>query len=670
MDNAPVFDTPGPVRRPPHPARRHRRLRHRRHRLPRPAARQLYFNQSGNGWGAGARARPFPAPSTTSPAPTVVDLLGNGTACLVWSSPLPGNARAPLRYIDLMGGQKPHLLVSVDEQPGRQTVDRLRAVDQVLRADKLAGTPWVTRLPFPVHVVERVETYDDVSRNLFVTRYAYHHGYYDGVEREFRGFGRVDQWDTEEFATLTGAPDIPAAVNLDAASARPAGADQDLVPHRRLLRRRPRSPRSAARVLREGDPPSERRTDRRSSTRLLLDDTVLPADILLPDGTRSPRLLARGVAGGLPGAARLGPAAGDLRAGRHRRGGPSLHACGAQLHDRGAAAQGPNQYGVFFAHPRETIDCQLRAPACTRSTARIGGARTPGSAAGGRPAGDARAHAGGRPVRQRRWKAPAIATGAAIRDPALSAADQASPGRHAEHVHCCNDYTERGRRRRRAPDATRARRPRTYELIQLAARREHSRRHRTCSRSPIVRQQTGRRRAATTSPTRTSAPTGLTAGPAYRRLIGQRTHLLPPRRSGRGRRRSPGAAADWAPLESLALPGATYKLAFTPGLITQVYQRGGAPLLPDPASVLGSTAADGGGYVDLDGDGSWWIPGGRDYYTPAPPTSPQELDAGAAALLPAPPVRGPVRQRHPSTTTPTTCSRRRPPTRPATRSRR
>ena len=28
------------------------------------------------------------------------DLLGNGTACLVWSSPLPGEARRPMRYVD------------------------------------------------------------------------------------------------------------------------------------------------------------------------------------------------------------------------------------------------------------------------------------------------------------------------------------------------------------------------------------------------------------------------------------------------------------------------------------------------------------------------------------------------------------------------------------------
>ena len=84
--------------------------------------------------------------------------------------------------------------------------------------DKLAGRPWITKLPFPVHVVERVETYDRISRNRFVTRYAYHHGYFDGVEREFRGFGMVEQFDTEEFEALQPKPQFPTGDNIDAAS--------------------------------------------------------------------------------------------------------------------------------------------------------------------------------------------------------------------------------------------------------------------------------------------------------------------------------------------------------------------------------------------------------------------------------------------------------------------
>ena len=69
-----------------------------------------------------------------------------------------------------------------------------------------------------MHVVERVEIYDRISRNRFVTRYAYHHGYFDGVEREFRGFGLVEQWDTEEFAALSQSQEFPTGDNIDESS--------------------------------------------------------------------------------------------------------------------------------------------------------------------------------------------------------------------------------------------------------------------------------------------------------------------------------------------------------------------------------------------------------------------------------------------------------------------
>ena len=70
--------------------------------------------------------------------------------------------------------------------------------------DQADGTPWVTKLPFPVQVVDKVEVIDHVSKTKLVTTYKYHHGYFDGREREFRGFGRVDQFDTETFEDFTG----------------------------------------------------------------------------------------------------------------------------------------------------------------------------------------------------------------------------------------------------------------------------------------------------------------------------------------------------------------------------------------------------------------------------------------------------------------------------------
>ena len=51
----------------------------------------------------------------------------------------------------------------------------------------------------------RSEVIDHVGRTKLTTTYRYHHGYYDGREREFRGFGRVDQFDTESFADFAGA---------------------------------------------------------------------------------------------------------------------------------------------------------------------------------------------------------------------------------------------------------------------------------------------------------------------------------------------------------------------------------------------------------------------------------------------------------------------------------
>lgn len=163
---------------------------------------RAWFNQSGNAWSAPTILAVFPGADNLSTV-QAIDLLGTGTACLVWSSPLPGEAVAPLLYIDLMSGRKPHLMVSVRNNLGAETRVTYAPSTRFYLADEEAGRPWVTRLPFPVQVVERVETIDWIGRNRLVTRYAYHHGYFDGYEREFRGFGMVETWDTEEFRADT-----------------------------------------------------------------------------------------------------------------------------------------------------------------------------------------------------------------------------------------------------------------------------------------------------------------------------------------------------------------------------------------------------------------------------------------------------------------------------------
>ncbi len=175
----------------------------------------VYLNQSGNGWSRQRTLESIPTGDLT--AISVTDFLGRGTACVVWSSPLPSDALRPLRYLDLMRGQKPHLLVRVCNNLGAETAIEYASSTEFYLADEAAGHPWITRLPFPVHVVKRTETHDWISRNRFVSRRTYHHGYYDGIEREFRGFGRVEQLDTEEFGALTEIGRLPAASN-DSAS--------------------------------------------------------------------------------------------------------------------------------------------------------------------------------------------------------------------------------------------------------------------------------------------------------------------------------------------------------------------------------------------------------------------------------------------------------------------
>ena len=163
----------------------------------------IWFNTSGSGWTAGSVLTQFPSFDSDVEA-TVFDLLGAGTACLVWTSALPGDVAVPLRYIDLTGGVKPHLLTSVTNNLGAQRTLSYAPSTKFYVQDRAAGTPWLTRLPFPVHVVERVQTDDAVSRTSLVTRYSYHHGYYDGVEREFRGFARVDVLDTDTLPAASG----------------------------------------------------------------------------------------------------------------------------------------------------------------------------------------------------------------------------------------------------------------------------------------------------------------------------------------------------------------------------------------------------------------------------------------------------------------------------------
>lgn len=157
-----------------------------------------WINLAGNAWSDPQSIDPFPgteAPNRVS----VVDLLGNGTVCLVWSSELPANTYAPLRYVDLMGGKKPNIVNGYRNGLGSQVTLEYKSSTHYALLDKQDGRPWATKLPFPTMCVSRVQTDDAMSGATYVRQYRYRHGYYDHAEREFRGFGMVEETDSESF---------------------------------------------------------------------------------------------------------------------------------------------------------------------------------------------------------------------------------------------------------------------------------------------------------------------------------------------------------------------------------------------------------------------------------------------------------------------------------------
>jgi hypothetical protein len=322
---------------------------------------RLYFNQSGNSWSKATKLDIFPRIDNLSSV-TVTDLLGNGTACLVWSSPLPGEARRQMRYVDLMGGQKPHLMIASKNNLGAETKVQYASSTKFYLEGKRDGRPWITRLPFPVHVVERVETWDHISKNRFVSRYAYHHGYFDGEEREFRGFGMVEQWDTEEIGAQ-GALIDAGNTNWDAASSVPPVHTKTWF-HTGVYLGRDRVSNFFAGLLDDKDTgeyyPSFRSGDAAADAAakaLLLEDTILPTGLSVEEEREACRALK--------GSMLRQEVYAEDKTDKAKH---PYTVTEQNFTIKCLQARGGNRHAVFFTHPREAISYHYeRNPADPRT---------------------------------------------------------------------------------------------------------------------------------------------------------------------------------------------------------------------------------------------------------------------------------------------------------------
>jgi RHS repeat-associated protein len=542
---------------------------------------QIYFNQSGNHWSNRVPLPQFPQVDNLSSVQTL-DLLGNGTACMVWSSSLPSNSRRPMFYVALMP-EKPHLLTKTVNNLGAETIVQYVSSTKFYLKDKEDGKPWITKLPFPLHVVERVETYDHISRNRFVTRYSYHHGYFDGEEREFRGFGRVEQWDTEQFAIFEANGLLKDADNLDKASHVPPVLTKTWFHTGAYIEGEKISRHFEDEYYREpGLSPGD-------AEKLLLDDTVHPGELSPEEERESSRALKGSML-----RQEVYALDGTVEA-EHPYTVTEQNFTIRKLQPRGS-----NRHGVFFTNARESISYHYeREPADPR----VGHALTLEVDGYGNV-----------------LKSAAIGYGRRHRDANLSPADQAKQAKilitYTENrvtkdhdsgndaIDQDNDY--------RTPLPSESR---TYELTDVIEwQRDYPK-----ALEEYFRPK-GRDRftfdeilKAATTAIELDYEKNPTPGRLEKRLIEHVRSYY--------RRNDLTASLPLGELQSLALPFESYKLAFTPGLAAEMF---GGRVSADMLDGTGATP--GGCYVHSEGDVNWWIPSGKIFYSLAPADLPaQEL---------------------------------------------
>ncbi len=164
---------------------------------------QLFFNQAGNRL----------APAVTLPYPTgmsydqlsqlqIADLAGQGTATLVLTQVASDSNLQRRHWRFDLSSAKPYLLTHVSNNCGASTTLTHRSSAQEWLDEKLAIPSAVAGVPYPVLVLSQIEQYDGVTGNSLVQRFQYRRGYWDAVEREFRGFAYVE---SEEYQTQAGA---------------------------------------------------------------------------------------------------------------------------------------------------------------------------------------------------------------------------------------------------------------------------------------------------------------------------------------------------------------------------------------------------------------------------------------------------------------------------------
>jgi len=169
----------------------------------------IWLNVDGKGWTATRHVlddTPYHAGYHNRVRVTDVD--GSGTTDIVW-----GDAEA-YKYMDLAGGQPPLMLVGVDNGLGKTTELQYQPSTEQMRTAEANGActsandpsthpaidpwsiGWCQKMPTVTQLVSRVIERDNIEIRgrppaEYVTEYEYRDPYFEGRQREFRGFARA-----------------------------------------------------------------------------------------------------------------------------------------------------------------------------------------------------------------------------------------------------------------------------------------------------------------------------------------------------------------------------------------------------------------------------------------------------------------------------------------------
>ena len=113
------------------------------------------------------------------------DMNGNGSSDVVWLS-----AQGDATYLELFP-VRPNQLARIENGLGSVTDITYGTSVQHMARDG-GWEAWAHRLPHPMLVVDSIDRYDLLTNVHEVTEYQYHDGFYDGVEKQFRGYARVE----------------------------------------------------------------------------------------------------------------------------------------------------------------------------------------------------------------------------------------------------------------------------------------------------------------------------------------------------------------------------------------------------------------------------------------------------------------------------------------------